>query len=108
WWASFHTAVEGGSARVQWALFDDGLEINCQSNDMAETLRSAVANAQSKVVRALLITNAAPNLGGPNGKQLLHLAASDGYQKAVRVLADRRADIETLDDEGRRPYMWLR
>ncbi|EDO47259.1 predicted protein, partial [Nematostella vectensis] len=55
-------------------------------------LRESVANGNVKVVRELITQGASANQKDANGWTLLHLAASRGKERALRVLLEKGGD----------------
>ena len=70
-------------------------------------LHDAAVRGQSKVLDCLLErakkTNADINCSYNNGFTPLHLAASSGYEKCVKVLLEHGADISRVNGYGKTP-----
>jgi len=69
-------------------------------NPMSARLREAVASGNVKLVRDLIKDGASANQMDANGWTLLHLAASRGKERALRVLLEKGGDAFARDFVG--------
>ncbi|KAK3744481.1 hypothetical protein QZH41_012894 [Actinostola sp. cb2023] len=68
--------------------------------EQAKKLRESVATGNVKMVRELISGGASVNQKDPNGWTLLHLAASRGQERALRVLLEEGGDPLVKDSVG--------
>lgn len=68
---------------------------------LPERYLDAVFDADAKRLKTLLDSGINVNLLGSNGKTMLHVAVSKGYDEIVKLLIDHGADVNALDNRYR-------
>jgi hypothetical protein len=98
-------AAYKGDIRTMSKLIDDGADIN-ESSSAGPALHYACYTCQLEAVKLLLGRGANVNAIGFNNWTAVHAAAWGGCNDVIRILIDKGAGIDPVDDRGYSPLAW--
>ncbi|XP_061163396.1 ankyrin repeat and SAM domain-containing protein 6-like [Saccostrea echinata] len=95
-------ACEHGEAPVAQTLLDEGVDVDCEDDEVGITpLQTAAANGHDHIVRLLLMRGAALNKTNNYGWTPLMHASRNGHANVVAtLLQQRQADINAITGLG--------